>query len=657
MVNGQHTSENNDQLLISLNSPYKNLIEISGFNYSVNGETDSLYYQKDFRWSTDGVLYNDWQPLDNEHLERILLDPEKDFWPQYRFTQIGNGELEFESISLETTTDDGRISEIPMCGVNDNGICCGQQNLVFECCEDGFNPYALGNSSSIYTQISKVVSDMFGFCVRYFKTSTDQRSKDVILHEYSLLNVIGEGNVKIVVPDNQLPSREINFNPLMMDYPTVFEVHIVKSAFRQVFGQDSKPEVGDYLYFEQYMNKMYEINATSETDDYLYTGAYWRVSLAQYQKRSAVKFDDPEEELAVDTLIFNTDKFNIESLEQEKDARKPDQYNTIGKYENDYVRRILDKKLKIEMENIHNNWTVISKSHYALKSLPKGQKVIVYRYDKGWSNSDERMITCWFRPKNVKALGGKIKVEELLSYNDNKLAIKLSKSNLNIHPGDLIKLTGTDYPKMIKIKHVEDGILYTDVRFKDNCMYDAMVTPISTNTFLVNDGGFSLAQTYNSILVSLNNKDIVFDIKQGLQGLQGSQGSQGLQGSTDKDISFETNKWYGIILMFKPSEGKCGLWVYTLSDGDSNLRNMNQELVQMFYSMKEAENDLSCQDGNWSLMSCELDLTNLRIWNKLCEESLHNLILSQYVVKDSHLCELVDNAQPELLLDKVTNPR
>ncbi len=84
---------------------------------------------------------------------------------------------------------------------------------------------------------------------------------------------------------------------------------------------------------------------------------------------------------------------------------------------------------------------------------------------------------------------------------------------------------------------------------------------------------------------------------------------------------------------------------------------MNQELVQVIYSMKETGNDLSCPDGTWSLQSCELDLTNLRIWNKLCEESLHNLILSQYVVKDSHLCELVDNAQPELMLDKVTNPR
>lgn len=638
MVDGQKTNSNNDQLLIKVKTPYKNLIEITGFTYSVKGETESLYYQKEFRWSTDGILYNDWQPLDNEHLKKLLLDPEKDFWPEYKFTQVGYGELEFESISLETTSIDGTITEIPMCGVSDNGMCCGQQNLVFECCNDGFNPYALGNSSAIYTQISKVVSDMFGFCVRYFKTSADQRSKDAILHEYSLLNVIDEGNVKIVVPDNQLPTREINFNPLMMDYPTVFEVHIVKSAFRQVFGQDAKPEVGDYLYFEQYMNKMYEVNAMSETDDYLYTGAYWRVSLAQYQKRSAVKFDSAEDEVETNTLIFNSDKFNIETLEQETDARKPDQYNTIGKLENDYVRRILDKKLHINTENVYNAWTVISKSNYALKSVEPGQKVVTYRYDKGWTSSDERMLTFWMRPKYERALKGKVGVLELLNYG-GKLVIHISSPGANIFPGDLIKLSGTDYPKIIKVIDVEDDILYTNVRFINNCTDDAMITPIVTNTFLTSEGGFSTAYTYNSICVSLNGKDVIFNIDE-----------------KDKNNVFEKDKWYGIVIMFKPSEDKCGLWVYSLSNGNDRLRNMDSEFDLKFYSMKASVN-LVCGQGHWSLESCDMDITNIRLWNQLCEESLHNLILSQYVVKDSHLCEIVDNAQPELLVDKVTNPR
>ena len=59
----------------------------------------------------------------------------------------------------------------------------------------------------------------------------------------------------------------------------------------------------------------------------------------------------------------------------------------------------------------------------------------------------------------------------------------------------------------------------------------------------------------------------------------------------------------------------------------------------------------------WKLLGCQTDLTNIRIWSEPIEEELQELILSQYVVKDSHLALLLDNASPELLLPRVTNPR
>ena len=54
--------------------------------------------------------------------------------------------------------------------------------------------------------------------------------------------------------------------------------------------------------------------------------------------------------------------------------------------------------------------------------------------------------------------------------------------------------------------------------------------------------------------------------------------------------------------------------------------------------------------GECGLISCNLDLTNFRLWDKICEQELHDLILSQYVVDDSHNTLIVDNAQQELLL-------
>ena len=62
--------------------------------------------------------------------------------------------------------------------------------------------------------------------------------------------------------------------------------------------------------------------------------------------------------------------------------------------------------------------------------------------------------------------------------------------------------------------------------------------------------------------------------------------------------------------------------------------------------LKELKLGFGIQDE----MVLDLDLTNFRLWDKICEQELHDLILSQYVVDDSHNTLIVDNAQQELLL-------
>jgi hypothetical protein len=96
-VNGNSTNENGDSLLISLQSPYENVVEVLGFTDVIKGETTSCYYVKDFRWGIDGVTYSDWATLTDIALEALQLNPKNKFWIQYRYTQVGDCTLTFES--------------------------------------------------------------------------------------------------------------------------------------------------------------------------------------------------------------------------------------------------------------------------------------------------------------------------------------------------------------------------------------------------------------------------------------------------------------------------------------------------------------------------------------------------------------------------------
>lgn len=652
------TTANGDSLLISLRTPYKGVVEVSDFTIDTTGETPSVYYRKEFRYSTDGVLYNDWRELTAENLRKLLLNSANNFYPQYKLTQVGDGELAFNSIALEVTSIEGIVENVPLCSTSDGnaggaGGCCGGGGLVYECCgADGiFNPYATGNAPTIYNQMSQLVANMFGFCITYFKTSADQRSKDVVLHEYNLENVIAQNTVKIVVPDNNLPTREINFNAMMLDFQTVFEVHIVKSMFWEAFGMGSKPDVHDYLYFEQYMNRMYEVNAVSETDDYMYTGAYWRVSLTPYQQRAAVRFDTEELDLATHTLIFDNDKFNVEAKAEEKDVRKPEQLNTFGTGSKDRVRRLLDKELIIQPETIYNGYTVISKHHYKLGSIRAGETAVAYRYDGGMNSDEERMVSLWFRRGSIggRQLGDKHGIKSVGKNSEGYAVLTLNDEApiTDIREGTVVfmRLRGYDDTQIVSGVDTETNEIAINSKYIRGVDYgaDEVIGTVqwrSSATLFSQDDSLDILATAKGVAVRVNGNSYSFPIY-----------------PNNTNDTIKPNCWYALCLALKPADNKVALWVYELGSGENERNKMDSKLKNIYYKCLDGYG-LAFGEGVWRLVgSPETDVTNIRIWNSIAQEELHNLLLSQYTVRDAHLCELCDNAQPELLLDKVTNPR
>ena len=654
-VTGSSTDANGDQLLVSLQTPYENVTEILGFTDSITGESTSCYYTKDFRWGIDGVTYSDWVPLTDANLQTLVLNPANKFWIEYRYTQVGDCTLTFVSIALEIVTDGGVICKIPQidCGGVDG--CSGALNLAFDCCGGGWNPYDISRAGQMYTQLSAMASNLFGFCVTYYKTKADQRSQDVILKEYSLFDVIKSGEVKIMIPDNELPTRDIQFNPLMMDFPVQFEIHIVKSAFEAIFGIGSKPQMRDYLYFKQFMNRMYEVDAIAEADDFMYTGSYWRVSLVTYQQRTNVGYDNTVDGIAAETstnaLVSSVEeKFRVERENEFKDVRKPDEYNTIGSQANDYVRRSLNKKMTITEENVYNQWTIISKYHYALGTLLDGTVGVKYRYDGGWAATDDRAFTFWFRPQYLTPIGINVNINSITNSNGNAMITTpiLPTGPSAIKPGNWVAITGTtSYNGIQPVRSVDTDtntitldIPYTNSTISGTAKLNKEVsnTFISYDTNVVPTLSFvQLTYTQNWFIIKLNDIYYKYDLG---------------------TLSLIKGKWYSAVININNLAKQLSLFLYNAVETAGSINPDRTADLTNIYTNTQTVPAISVPDDYvWKLLGCKSDLTNIRIWSEPISEELQELILSQYVVKDSHLALLLDNASPELMLSTVTNPR
>ena len=609
---------------------YNNIKQIFGFAANISGETDGVYFDKEFRYSSDGILWSDYKQLTNENLSRVSVYNGK-IYLQYRFTQVGIGNLSINNISLNIEHSNREQSVIPECFWNNNVD--NSSKIVFNTGSNNvFNPYALGQGVQMYNQLSALVSSMFGFCVLYFKTEANARTRDVVLKEYSIEKVVAKDNVKILIPDNQLPTRELQFNSMMLDMPVQFEVHVVKSEFQKVFGKDSHPDPHDYLYFASYVNKMYMIDSVSDPDDFGYAASYWRVSLVPYQEFSSVQFEDNSLLEETESLIFSAEgKFADEVEEEFADIRKDNQLNDMGDFSEgqDFLRECLEPNLRINTENIYNKWTVVSKQHYSLSTIERGRRVVRYRYKDSFSNNDERMITFWFRPKNMdKSVSENILLTEI---SESETGIKVGvKGWTNLFQvGNYVKLTRTGsangYRRILEVDKDHLSIVVDgkyDVRARVmNC---AKLVAYKVNSPVYIGDEFSIEYNCNSISLNIGNSRHDF--------------------SFDKFEKFE-NKWYAVVIGL--NKGISNIWLYDLV-GSEKKENIKSELKLVSYSSKEIGKFEVF--GECGLTSGDLDFTNFRLWDKICEQELHDLILSQYVVDDSHNALIIDNAQQELLL-------
>ena len=634
-VTGSSTDANGDQLLISLKTPYENVVEVLGFTDSITGESTSCFYNKDFRWGIDGVTYSDWVPLTDANLKALVLNPANKFWIQYRYTQVGDCKLTFNSIALEIVTDGGVICKIPQINCEGADGCSGALNLAFDCCGSSWDPYDISRAGQMYTQLSAMASNLFGFCVDYYKTKADQRSRDVILKEYSLFDVIKEGEIKIMVPDNELPTRDINFNPLMMDFPVQFEVHIVKSAFEAVFGIGSKPQMRDYLYFKQFMNRMYEVDAIAEADDFMYTGSYWRVSLVQYQQRTNVSYENTVEGQAAETsteaLVSNVEeKFRVERENEFKDVRKPNEYNTIGSQANDYVRRALNKKMTITEENVYNQWTIISKYHYALGTLSNKTVGVKYRYKDGWSDTDSRAFTFWVRPTYKKPIGKNVLITQISNNAGNAMFTTpgLPLGTEEIKEGDWISVRGTNSYngiQLVKSIDISTGTLTLETPFIDsNITNTAKFNKETSNTFIQygtddqrNFYYVEFTYTTNWFIIKLNDVYYKYDLSK-------------------ESVSFLKGEWYAIVINLNNLAKQLSLFLYNTVEVTGSINpDKTADLTNIYTNTQTIPATSVPADYTWKLVGSQTDLTNIRIWSKPIEEDLQELILSQYVVKDS----------------------
>lgn len=95
-------TESGDIVSIKTNVPIVGIVGLSTFVDSVTGETGSVYFEKTFRYSSNGGLtFSDWIELTTLNIQGIVIEKINYFVIEYKYRRIGTGaDLSFNSVRI-----------------------------------------------------------------------------------------------------------------------------------------------------------------------------------------------------------------------------------------------------------------------------------------------------------------------------------------------------------------------------------------------------------------------------------------------------------------------------------------------------------------------------------------------------------------------------
>ena len=543
------------------------------------------YFNYDFRWSqdsvsSDGGQMSELRPLNNSIGPRDLLgmtfDPTKPLWIDvkaevHRLSSLHS--LSLLSVTFELETADGTIQSCPqLCTDCDDPYLAGCTNVVIDCSDPIYDPYNLSKPTAIYSEISELSANMWGHDTQYFRVEPDQRSRDVILKEYSLYNVKEQGNLKIMVPDNEMPTREFQYDIFGMGFED-FEIHITKGQMEAAFGPGIHPRPRDYMYIP-IMNRMYEVSSVSFADEFNQTMTYWRLMLSKYEERTSSIIDtDTAEgqamEQQLDDLYTGVEEvFGAEQKDEFEKTTKSTQYQTVFSEVGDGVRDRIHNGLVISDKELRNKWTIVAKNHYDLESVKdRGIECLLYKKFSQLPNTNNVAITTWFKPNMTSAT-------------------------------------------------------------QEQTIFDGW------------QGGKGIKITVNQTFIKAYINDLILEYGFATPPVNGN--------------------WYGLVYNLNNKYLNTSANVYKLNPNSNKLTSM--PVSDTLENVMDHNFEITAAQGwvtqkQYSLMPGNLAVTNIRLFNQTIGKDQHTNMLQQYIVRDSHLAEIIDNAVPSIQLRKYNQNR
>lgn len=627
-----------DFISITFPSSFGCVKEILGYTDCTHNESSTAYFEKEFRWSIDNKSWSAWLKLTNENLSIVKGE---NVYIEAKYIRKGAGlteSLVFESLDFEIT----ECEKEKTTSIVDKIGCCNAESCEAESIKgnkkSSINYYNLGGLEQLHKDLSKTAFEILGQCVTYYRVKPDVSSKDVVLHEYSLYKNTVKKEINFILPDNEMPNNEPEYNPFgyqYIDMPTVF--HVSKEEFECIFGDGEMPQRKDFFYFPL-MNIYYRIEDSYLKKDFMGKGTYYIINAYKWEDDTSIEMEEEYRE-EIDENTTGIEKAFDEDVElEEKRVTNPEQLTTFtGSF--DILREAFDSKLNIEQSDLYVDFTLFAKNYYDLTKVERSN--IAVKYDKSVSLSKEKnySFTCWLnKQNNLGTSDFNVSKISRVSPTDNRTKIEFYNNN-SFDSKDIIEISDSRYYDGIydvlestsEYIVIDTSFVTEETFFEGECFGKKYITENIFNAYSRNDfKGLGVSYSDNGIYVLYNNQVNFFSFE------------------------LDNQKWYGLVLNIENNYSNLSLYIYDIPEKLKVPTDATSKSMILRYNESKTidPEDISHSD-NYRLNGSSLWLTNIRLFNKIIEPEEQKIVLTKYLETNAQWGILIDNAKPQLNIPRL----
>ena len=264
-----------------------------------------------------------------------------------------------------------------------------------------WTPYDRNKSIQLYQFQAKMALDTLGWTVDYYKTDVDRKGRDVVLNEYQLFNINCVCQMKILVPGNKFPDNQIEFNGTDLSEMMNFEVHVLRDEFKNHFGINERPAIGDIVYICE-RNRLYRVEHAGSQRSFMNATIYYKVQLRKYNQQSNTRLSDTTAANQLKQLTTQTTFAELIGSDIQDQLRRIANKPLNANLSNDPIRDSIIAPM-VAITSLQSGPNTIADYYYDMTKVPTTQFGVVYTpLDTVGDTSASRTLDVWF---NLNSIG------------------------------------------------------------------------------------------------------------------------------------------------------------------------------------------------------------------------------------------------------------